>query len=374
MAAAPKLQSVQFLRAIAVVSVLISHTSHELKQLLATTAPNFNEKLFPGDFGVDLFFVITGFIMVYTSARSFGAPGASIDFLRRRIIRIIPLYWIMTAVMVGVVVLLPDRFPTASGDWQHWISSFLFVPYMRESDGLIRPILALGWSLQYEMYFYLLFAVSLLFPRRWALTSVIALLTAIYFAAGVFPLPKAIAGFFQHAIVFEFAMGMVLGWVYLKGIRINFGVGCTLVAAAIAVLCLDPEYDQSLDRWRHLYYGVPGLLLLSAAVLTRGDDARQVNPFCFQIGQSSYATYLTHPFVIGGTSIAFRRSELFETLPPNIATALYFLTLIPLMLLVGYLVHNLVDLPITNRLKAIHTSQSLQWPFWKALRNPTPHT
>src|SRR5690606_35064881 len=108
-------------------------------------------KLFPGDFGVDLFFVISGFIMVHVSRNQFARPGAPLDFVRRRLVRIVPLYWTMTTLMVAVVLLLPQSVDTATADPRQWIASYLFIPFERASDGMMRPVLGLGWSLNYEM-------------------------------------------------------------------------------------------------------------------------------------------------------------------------------------------------------------------------------
>jgi len=88
---------------------VISHISHELVNLLAEKTKTFNQKLFPGDFGVDLFFVISGFIMVFTCWNKFGQPKEVLNFARKRLIRIVPLYWIMTTLMIFVVILLPNK-------------------------------------------------------------------------------------------------------------------------------------------------------------------------------------------------------------------------------------------------------------------------
>src|SRR5690606_35041003 len=105
-----------------------------------------------------------GFEMVYVTLGATGSAADAWSFMRKRIIRVVPLYWIMTTVMILVVVVLPNRVYTASSDWHVWLASYFFVPYARESDGLVRPVLGLGWTLQYEAYFYLLFAIGLFLP------------------------------------------------------------------------------------------------------------------------------------------------------------------------------------------------------------------
>ena len=107
-----KLEIIQLLRALAVLCVVISHIAHELAAMLFGKVANFNAKLFPGDFGVDLFFVISGFIMVYTCWNSFQRENATLDFMKRRIIRIVPLYWVATSLMILAVLLFPQKINT----------------------------------------------------------------------------------------------------------------------------------------------------------------------------------------------------------------------------------------------------------------------
>jgi exopolysaccharide production protein ExoZ len=128
-----QLKSIQILRAAAALGVLLDHAGRWLD-----VAPIVDI----GAAGVDLFFVISGFIMVYTSERLFGQTGAPQRFLARRIIRIVPLYWTLTAFAALVLF----------GFGPNTLGSYLFIPTHR------GPILTVGWTLNYEMMFYSLFA------------------------------------------------------------------------------------------------------------------------------------------------------------------------------------------------------------------------
>lgn len=346
-----KLETIQLLRAIAVMAVLISHVANELKNMLGDRMISFDLWLFPGNFGVDLFFVISGFIMVYTAQNHFGKPGAAINFLRRRIIRIVPLYWIMTSVMILIVILLPQNVRTATSDWGQWLSSYFFIPYARSGDGMIRPVLGLGWTLQYEMYFYVIFALGLLLPRRMTLLFIIGAMVGLLVASHLFILPGAIGSFLRDPMALEFAMGMFLGWVYVKGWRINRATGIAAVLLGGLILIIVPIFADNEFLWRYVYYGIPGLLMVATAVLTAGDDMQSLPIWIVGLGDISYATYLVHPFVIGAVSLFMHKAGIAVTLTPLHLIFSFSLVVILAILATGYLTHHYLDLPLTNWIK-----------------------
>ncbi len=102
-----------------------------------------------------------------TSVDSFGRPGAWKQFLIRRFIRIAPLYWIITSIFVIITLLIPSQHKIDGDLFSYIIKSYLFIPALRSADDL-RPILGQGWSLNYEMFFYIMFAVSMVFSKRLA--------------------------------------------------------------------------------------------------------------------------------------------------------------------------------------------------------------
>ncbi|WP_083649273.1 acyltransferase family protein [Salaquimonas pukyongi] len=360
----PKMETIQVLRAAAVLCVVISHIAHELAALLVDRVDSFNSKLFPGDFGVDLFFVISGFLMTYTCWDIFGKPRATSNFMARRLIRIVPLYWVTTSLMIAVVVLFPGNVKSATSDWQQWLSSYLFWPYARETDGLIRPVFGLGWSLQYEVLFYIIFAIGLCFSRTKGLifiagTIVASSLLARIFGGNTAEVP-AIIRFLSHTISLEFLAGMLLGYLYMKGLRFTRGIGLGIGSLGLILLLVVPNFNESIDQMRAVHYGIPATLMVFAAVLTKGYDEVRVPRLALEIGESSYAIYLTHPFIIGATSVLFSRLQLIDGLFPLNLVFTYSLAVVIMSLAVGYLAHYLFDLPFTNWLRR-------RW-FAKAMR------
>src|SRR5215475_10218712 len=143
--------NLHLLRALAALAVVYYHTTSEAGLNLSPAI---------GSHAVDVFFVISGFII----ARS--AAGSSKRFLLRRIIRIAPLYWIATLVVFGLALSRPQILHNTRADYRQLLCSLLFIPYDTPQAGTL-PTLILGWSLNYEMYFYLVFAIALAaVPRR----------------------------------------------------------------------------------------------------------------------------------------------------------------------------------------------------------------
>lgn len=141
-----KIQSLQILRALAATSVVYLHIGCE---------PWF------GGFGVDIFFVLSGFVMCYITDS--GESGK--EFFLRRIARIVPLYWALTLITFVIAWLKPTLFNSTTADLGNLFKSLLFIPYVKE-NGSISPIIPVGWTLNYEVYFYLLISAGTIFLKE----------------------------------------------------------------------------------------------------------------------------------------------------------------------------------------------------------------
>src|ERR1700730_5914930 len=154
--------NIQSLRALAALSVAYFHT-------------DFGGIRF-GSFGVDVFFVISGFIMAQICQTD------SSHFFLRRLVRIVPLYWALTLLIFGLAKFAPWLVYRAPADWADLARSLFFVPYQNKS-GLVQPELFLGWTLNYEMFFYVNVALALLIvPPRFAAGLAAALIIGIWAA------------------------------------------------------------------------------------------------------------------------------------------------------------------------------------------------
>tara|TARA_R110002072_G_scaffold89232_4_gene199949 strand:- start:75947 stop:76966 length:1020 start_codon:yes stop_codon:yes gene_type:complete len=294
-----QLHEIQSLRAIASISVLFGHAQNEARHI-AQVGYNFEKISFPWNWGVDLFFVISGFIMVYTSTRLFGQQGAAKKFLTRRFIRIVPLYWFFTSLAVVVLLVLPSAADTTKLAWSHTAYSYLFLPATAPSSQ-IAPTLDLGWTLNYEMYFYVLFAAFLFLPMRWAVTGLTIFLGGTIAIAALVDIQLTALLFWFKPIVLEFALGMLLGLAYLKNLRTNWTTNLIIGAIGVALLAAD------LNQTRLIAYGIPACMIFYAIVFSSN---RISHPkWLSSLGDSSYTLYLSHPFALGSCALIWKWLE-----------------------------------------------------------------
>jgi exopolysaccharide production protein ExoZ len=208
----PKVHSLQALRAVAASLVVIDHT---LLELTDNEPSNHLTKIayLLGNTGVYSFFVLSGFIMVYVSWSDFGGARASIKFFLRRMIRIAPLYWIGTLAALGFHKVSATH--GAQDSWRELAYSVAFIPY-RGSDGAWSPILPQGWTLNYEMMFYVIFALGLCTPRKFGLPIVCAALLTLVLVGG--QSRSAAITYLASPIVLWFLLGIALAvvWKYWK--------------------------------------------------------------------------------------------------------------------------------------------------------------
>ncbi|HEY7057251.1 MAG TPA: acyltransferase [Vicinamibacterales bacterium] len=286
------LRNLHLLRATAALAVVYYHTTSEA---------GLNLSLNIGSHGVDVFFVISGFIIAYIGTRS---PHG---FLTRRLIRIVPFYWSATLAVFAAAVLAPHVLRSTSADSVQLLCSLLFVP--REAHGAQVPTLILGWSLNYEMYFYVTFAAALaIAPRRAPLLCSLGIVTtAVLIRLSGLGYPAV--RFYARPLVFEFVYGVCayslfvaaerhIGW-YAERPRVRWGLWFAALAAAVSIGIEEAYGGFGLPRF--VVAGLPAfVLVLAALLLERLYDVRARSNTVFIVGESSYILYLIHPYVIYG--------------------------------------------------------------------------
>ncbi len=273
--AGAELQSIQALRALAATSVVLYHISFIGK----------------GAFGVDVFFVISGFIICHISALK---PD---KFLLKRIFRIVPLYWLGTLGVFLISLLLPKLLNTPTLSLTGLVKSFFFIPYRRQ-DGMPFPVLFLGWTLEYEMFFYLLFGVALAVSKRWASLAASLALIGVVAAGTMFHATSTIPWFYSSPLILEFVFGMAV-YAFWKRYRDWF----TRLPLALAVLvpifcyvylCMVTDHVGRNDRL--FLEGLPAVVILVCFLALEGRVRFPV--WLLMIGDASYSLYLYHPYVI----------------------------------------------------------------------------
>lgn len=363
MAPTRRLDGIQWLRAIAAGFVVVEHSRNAIASAYLGLSPAASPlSLFPFSAGVDLFFVISGFIMAYSSAPLFGREGGWRVFLLRRTARIVPLYWLTTSFMLVVFIAIGS--PAWSGaSFASLIASYAFLP-APNADGRPFPLFVIGWTLNYEMAFYAVFALFIGFRERPALLLTAATIVAIA-ALGLLLAPVSLPLlFWSNPIILEFVAGIALHALYRAGVlRFAGPVRFALAALAIGVLVVHPD-DPGL--WRALVWGGPATLLVAVA-LAWSETSRSVAAASRAdlAGDLSYAVYLAHlPVVL----------TLQTALPALLPAAGWvWFGLFPALVIIGTLasatlLHRLVERPILRAARRV----SLPPPTEAGIRTPLP--
>ncbi|MES2171954.1 MAG: acyltransferase [Actinomycetota bacterium] len=230
-----------------------------------------------GSIGVDLFFVISGFVMALNVFRGDRAGR----FAVARASRILPSYWLLTAVAALTTIALPGQFaqPFSLG---RFISSLFFVDV---EAGYPEPLISMGWTLDLEIRFYLIVTLCLFLlpraaPRYLVLVLVVSGLVAYVELAH------------QDHIMYEFGLGFA-AFGFMKLVEPGRLVGCALIVVGVlGVAAWQVGLTGAQDRW--LAFGVPALLIVLGVLLL--PQAR--HPFLKRLGFASYGTYLLQWFTI----------------------------------------------------------------------------
>jgi exopolysaccharide production protein ExoZ len=331
-----KLQSLTVLRAVAATTVIFFH-------IMSPTGHTF------GAFGVDIFFVLSGFVI----ALVLDSPHITAQrFLADRIARILPLYWVLTFGVFAGTLIAPAVFNSTTANFENLLKSLLFIPYRKES-GEIFPMLFVGWTLNYEMMFYGVAAVSLMLTRRHRLLFASALISAIFCAAKASGPHGVIAEFYSYQRMFEFPLGFMAYQLWKLGVRIKPVLAGGIAIAAYASMAYVDWHN--LSDCTLLYFGVPAFLLvisslslestMGTGLLTRG---------AIFVGNASYAIYLSHPYCVEAAR---------KLLPGDIdgfdATApLEVAAIIIVATTVGAALYGFVDRPLHARARKLLQSVS----------------
>lgn len=334
---------VQVLRAVAALMVVAFHAASNLSGDGVGRGFASLPRLEWGNAGVDLFFVVSGFVMVWTTRNRWSQPHAWRFFLQKRAARILPLYWLLTTAKIAFVVTLPTLFRGTHLQPWNTVASYLLIPSF-DAEGRVNPVITAGWTLCFEMAFYYLFAASLALGQR-----PIVLATPLLAALGMLgalhsPAWGAIASLVDPLLL-EFLAGMWIAELARRGqARGRPAALLALLAAGVAAwLASGLLAPAEAHAWRVLVWGGPAALVLYAVVaLEPHANLRRVRPLLL-IGDASYSIYLTHVLVL--PPLVARLRTLY--LPPAGQWAAW-LGVLASGVVAGVLVWRFVELPLTR--------------------------
>jgi exopolysaccharide production protein ExoZ len=288
-----KIESVQLLRATAAVGVILFHAAGLLAARTGYSSPW--SRL--GAAGVDLFFVVSGFIMWVTAmAREEGAQ----HFLLKRAIRIIPLYWLVTALVLVIALAKPDLMRYASHEPAHFAASFAFIAWPHPIlQGRFWPPVVPGWTLNYEALFYLVVAASLMLRKAWRGPFLAVVLVGLA-SWGMLLHPTQLLSFYTDPIVLEFLLGAAIGMSF-EPLQPDpkWASGLALVGITLFLTLGRLGTDEN----RVLTWGLPLSVLVLGAVhlpLSRGSRLWR---WAIALGDASYSIYLTQFLVLPAAAL-----------------------------------------------------------------------
>jgi len=260
-------------------------------------------------------------------------------FMLLRLRRIVPLYWIFTALKVAAVLAVPALVLRTKLSFWFVVASFLFLP-VHDAAGDFKPVLPVGWTLSFEMMFYVLFAVALglRLPLAWTVLPALLVITLVPHAAG------AVAGELCNPIILEFGFGIVVAlllgrWLMLPRLL----AWAVMLAAFMLLLTLDPLTSAA----RLLDWGVPAGLIVAAAVALEPVLAARLPRLALRLGDASYAIYLTHGFIVPVLAVGLRHVHHHG----RVVFALWVGAVLVGSSLVGYAAHIWLEKPLLGWLK-----------------------
>ena len=284
-----RLVAIEALRGLAALCVTVAHALGAAAALGVSASAASG---LPWLAGVDVFFVISGFVIAHAAWDRFGHPGERPRFVVHRIARVVPLYWLVTTAFVVLALARPSAFVDPFGGWVHLLGSYLLLPLPR-ADGGVLPVFRLGWTLQYEALFYAVFALWIAAPRRLALAGTVASLAGLVALGWAWPAPPPLLAFWTDPILLEFGFGIGLAILHHAGVRVPSWTGLPLLAAGLTLL-LTAGHGP-----RPLTFGLPATLLVATTLLAeRPLLSRSLRRLALQAGATSYALYLSHLFVV----------------------------------------------------------------------------
>lgn len=348
-----KLNNLQVLRAIAAYLVLLAHVEDVEKKYgearILGTWTN------AGDWGVDLFFVLSGFVMVMVSRDTLGSVTDAGRFLWSRATRIYPLWWLCLTALIAIWFVRPEIVYGGGQQEINFFKDYLLIPKTES------PLLETGWTLIHEMYFYLVFALMLAMPlgERGRL-PLIALWGVIVVSLGLIFQPnrgeEPLLTLITHPMTLEFIAGAFCAmlWKTTKG---ALGVPALIAGSIYMIIGMVFYVDGSLYQGESapltLDWARVLLFLPSAALLTYGAASIELRQgwkaegLPVSLGDWSYSLYLTHMLSANGLGLIWGKLAM-----PGLVDNVFGLIGITVgCTIIASLSYRLFEQPVLNKAK-----------------------
>lgn len=338
------LHNLQALRGVACLAVVVYHVAQSEAGYGLGFNPLKPARWF-GYAGVDLFFVLSGFIITATSLADLGRPGRLPRYLFRRVWRIYPTYW----AAVGLSAVLLAATTGSAGFGPGLAGDLLLVP--RDELPQVVPV---AWTLRYEMMFYLAFAVLFLLPARAAPPVTAGWATAVVgaYLAGYYPESPG-GRMALSPFVLEFMAGCLLAWCPAQwtgrqAAGLLLAAAVWLAVGSAVVYRPDPNWLPTAHWPRVLVFGPPAALVVLAAVGRERAGGRLRWRWLSATGDASYSIYLTHSAAMVATVALTVEAGMSHRRAPHVA---WIALMLAAGVLPGLLLYRLTERPLLNLVK-----------------------
>lgn len=337
----------QYVRFLAALFVVIDHGVLELISRGFIGDEWKDNAISLGRSGVFIFFAISGYVMVLGTQTKFGSGANAKEFMIRRLIRIVPLY--ATATLIYFAVQYGNN---SNVDFLSLLKSLLFIPYQNNTGGIL-PIVGKGWTLNYEMFFYAVFALGMLAPLKVGLKLIIFVLFLLGCAGVMFDMTSVFAKFYLNIRILYFLVGIGVFLAFQSYIKRQFlSDSLSFFSTTIGLMILAWGVFYIEHEWAVIAsFVVTGIILL-LAVQANGDNTDNKNErFVIVLGDASYALYLFHGI---SYRVTFHILEYTTGVSSLIVT---FVLYVILAVAISLGIHFCYDQPIQRTL--IHIKKSL---------------
>lgn len=345
------INSIQFLRGFAALAVVVHHTGGYVKRYFEPTLL-FEDKFSIGFAGVDLFFVISGFIIHFTSKNYLNNPSKLKEYLKKRFIRVYPIYWIITTILFissWLIVEILDKNIFSIGypnTLIAYIQTYLLLPL----HFAINPV---TWTLSYELFFYLCFAILIISERLWIIP---ALILAVSFYNIFIDVPEIVEvklnyfNFIFSGYNFEFMFGFLIYPLYEK-IKLSNIISVILLIISISIIALFGYDIGDYDSYKRvLTFGLPSGLILLSLLNLENNNAISFPKITLTLGDASYALYLIHfPMMLLMNKIPQILGYNFSA----IQEVWYSYFIIISMVISSIYVHKWIEMPVAKKLNSL---------------------
>ncbi len=353
-----KLYSVQYLRAIAALMVVYCHAI-DLQMLFGTS---FQQKFLYlenfGAIGVDIFFVISGFIISYIS-RSENGPAAAKDFMLRRWIRVAPAYYVASAILFCLFA-MSSHFEVKA---PQIIKTLTILPLFDHGQYFWSPVLVIGWTLSFEFLFYILNAILIAFAAVKRDLYLVLIITVLFLLGLFIQTDNKQWNFITSPMILEFAFGVFIAMIYKSKRYVPVTISLLLILTGVVMFLrlivfgygevsevLFVLANKSVET-RILLWGLPSALLSAGIIWLEKAKPEWIgkNKFLLLLGDASYSIYLAHPLCYAMLGSLLRRAYFLSHLPGDVLILIF----VCLATASGILFHLYIEKPLISKLNGL---------------------